>query len=72
MDGKLKIIDIAVPRDANIESKYRKKVNHYKDLAIELSRLWQRRVTIIPIIVGSLGCVKSNLDKVLKLFQLVP
>ena len=66
VDNKVKIIDIAVPWDANIESKYREKVDHYKDLAIELSRLWQKQVTIIPVIVGSLGCVKSNLDKALK------
>ena len=66
MDSRVKIIDIAVPWDANIESKYREKIDHYKDLAIELSRVWQKWVTIIPIIVGSLGCVKSNLDKALK------
>ena len=28
--------------------------------------LWQKRITIIPIIVGSLECVKSNLDKAQK------
>ena len=66
MDSRVKIIDIAVPWDANIESKYREKIDHYNDLAIELSRLWQKRVTIIPIIFGSLGSVKSNLDKTLK------
>ena len=59
-------MDIAVPWDANIEIEYREKIDHYKDLAIELSRIWQKRETIIPIIVGSLGCVKSNLDKALK------
>ena len=64
---KVKITDIAVLLDTNIESKYREKVDHYKDLDIELSRLWQKQVIIIiPIIVGSLGCVKSNLHKALK------
>ena len=52
--------------DTNIESKYREKVDHYKDLDIELSRLWLKQVIIIPIIVGSLWCVKSNLHKALK------
>ena len=33
---------------------------------IELSRIWHKQVIIIPIIVGSLGCVKSNLHKALK------
>ena len=63
---RVKITDIAVLSDTNIESKYREKVDHYKDLDIELSRLWQKQVIIIPIIVGSLGCVKSNLYKALK------
>ena len=68
VDNRVKIIDTAVPWDANIKSKYREKVDHYKDLAIELSKLWQKQVIIIiiPVIVGSLGCVKSNLDKALK------
>ena len=55
-----------MPWDATIGRQYREKVDRYKDLAIELSRLWQRQVTIIPIIVCSLGWVKSNLNKALK------
>ena len=65
----VKIMDIAVLWDVNIESKskYREKVDHYKDLAIMLFRLWQKQATIIiPIIVGSLGRVKSSLHKALK------
>ena len=45
VESRVKIIDIAVLWDANIESKYVEKVDHYKDLAIELSRLWQKQVT---------------------------
>ena len=51
--------------DANIESTYREKVDHYKNLAIELSRLAEAGNNN-PIIVVLLGCVKSNLDKALK------
>ena len=39
VDSRVKIIDIAVLWDANVESKYREKVDHYKHLAIELSSL---------------------------------
>ena len=45
VDSRVKIIDIAVLWDANIESKYGEKVDHYKYLAIELSSLEQKRVT---------------------------
>ena len=30
---------IAVPWDVNIESEHREKIDHFKDLAIELSRV---------------------------------
>ena len=39
VDSRVKIIDIAVLWDANIESKYGEKVDQYKYLAIELSSL---------------------------------
>ena len=39
VDSRVKITDIAVLWDANVESKYREKVDHYKHLAIELSSL---------------------------------
>ena len=47
---------------------YIEKADHYKDLAKKLFMLSQKRVTIIiiSIIVGSLACVKSSLDKALK------
>ena len=45
VDSRVKIIDIAVLWDANIESKYGENVGHCKDLAIELSWLWKRWVT---------------------------
>ena len=43
VDNRVKIIYIAMPWDASIESEYREKVDHYKDLDIELLRLWQNK-----------------------------
>ena len=59
-----KIIDVAV--DANIDSKCNEKVDNYNDLDLKLARLWHKRTMIIPIIVGSLECIKNNLEKALK------
>ena len=59
-----KIIDVAV--DANIDSKCNEKVDNYNDLDLKLARLWHKRTMIIPITVGSLGCIKNNLEKALK------
>ena len=45
---------------------HRHQHHHHKDLAIELSRLWQKRATVIPILVGSLGCIKGNQNKTIQ------
>ena len=38
----------------------------YQDLKIELQRLWNTSVEIIPIVVGALGAISSNLQKYLQ------
>ena len=46
---------------------YMEKADHYKDLAKKLFMFWQKQGNnIISIIVESLACVKSSLDKALK------
>ena len=46
---------------------YMEKADHYKDLAKKLFMFWQKRGNnIISIIIESLACVKSSLDKALK------
>jgi len=60
VDNITKIIDVVVPQDADIDIKYKEKVDHYKDLALELARLRHKWPMIIPIIVGSLGCMEKQ------------
>ena len=60
-----KIVDFAVPADYRIKLKECEKKDKYPDLARELKKLWNMKVTIIPIVIGDLGTVTKGLLKVL-------
>ena len=49
-----KIVDFAVPADHRIKLKEYEKKDKYLDLARELKKLWNMKVTIILIVIGAL------------------
>ena len=60
------IIDVACPNDANLDSKKTEKLRKYQELRLEISRLWNKKTTIIPIIIGALGSIPGDLKKQLE------
>ena len=56
-----KIVDFAVPVDHRIKLKECEKKDKYFDLARELKKLWNMKVTIILIVIGALGTVTKGL-----------
>ena len=56
-------MDFAVPAEHRIKLKECEKKDKYLDLAIELKKLWNMKVTIIPIVIGSFGAVTKELLK---------
>ena len=60
-DRICKIIDFAVPGDSRIEEKEKNKVEKYQDLGRELQKIWNVKVKIIPLVVGSLGAIPNSL-----------
>ncbi len=50
-----KIVDFAVPADLRIKLKDCEKKDKYLDLARELKKLWNMKITIVPIVIGALG-----------------
>ena len=52
-----KIVDFAVLADHRIKLKECEKKSKYLDLARELKKLWNMKVTIIPIVIGAFGTV---------------
>ena len=55
-----KIVDFAVPADHRINLKESEK---YLDLARELKKLWNMKVTIVPIVIGALSTITEGLLK---------
>ena len=58
-----KIVDFAVPADHRINLKESEKKDKYLDLARELKKLWNMKVTIVPIVIGALGTITKGLLK---------
>ena len=56
-----KIVDFAVLADHRIKLKEKEKKDKYLDLARELKKLWNMKVTIIPIVIGAFGTVTKGL-----------
>lgn len=54
------IIDVAVPHDGNIIEKEAEKRLKYKDLQIEVQRMWGMKCEVIPIIIGATGAISKN------------
>ena len=61
-----KIIDFAFPGDSRIEEKEKDKIEKYQDLGTELQKIWTVKVKIIPLVVGSLGAIRTQFGNRLK------
>ena len=61
-----KIADFAVPADHRIKLKECKKKDKYLDLARELKKVWNMKVTVIPIVIGAFGTVIKRLLMILE------
>ena len=59
-------MDFAVPADHRIKPKGCEKKDEYLDIARELKKQWNMKVTIIPIVIGALGAVTKGLLKELE------
>ena len=58
-----KIVNFAVLADHRIIPKENEKKDKYLDLATELKKLWNMKVTIVPTVIGAFGTVTKELLK---------
>jgi hypothetical protein len=56
------LIDIAIPDDSNVNTIEAEKLSKYKELEIEVSRIWNVRTKIVLIIIAALGTIKNGFD----------
>lgn len=58
-----KIINFAVPGDSRIKTKEKEKIETYQDLRRELEKIWNVRVKIIPLVLGALGAIPKQFNR---------
>jgi hypothetical protein len=58
------LIDVAIPSDKNVIQKETEKKLKYKNLSIEIQKMWNMKCFVIPVIIGATGIVSKR--KVLK------
>jgi len=57
------LIDFAVPGDRNVIKKEAEKILKYKDLTIEIQRMWNAKTKVIPVIIGATGTISKSFRK---------
>ena len=62
-DKKCTLIDVAIPSDENTSTKVSEKLSKFKDLEIEITRMWQMEAEIIPVVVGVLRAIKKGSER---------
>jgi len=55
------LMDVAIPADRNVVQKEAEKKLKYKNLCIEIQRMWNLKCTIVPVIIGATGIVTRSL-----------
>ena len=55
--------DMAVPSDQNMSLNEFQKVSKYRDLEIEVTKMWKLKTKVIPEVIGALGMIKNGKKK---------
>ncbi|XP_050501336.1 uncharacterized protein LOC126881234 [Diabrotica virgifera virgifera] len=61
------LIDVAIPNNNNLRSKFTEKIAKYRDLEIQIRRQWRMQSTqTIPIVMSTTGVIPKNLLESIK------
>jgi hypothetical protein len=63
------LIDVAIPSDKSAIQKEAENKLKYKNLSIEIQRMWNMKCFVIPVIIGATGIVSKSLKKIWKQYQ---
>jgi hypothetical protein len=59
------LIDVAIPGDRNVIKKTAEKILKYKDLIIEMQRMWNVKTKVTPVTRGATGTISKSFRKYL-------
>ena len=57
------LLDMAIPSDRNTSVTVAEKLSKYKDLEIEITKMWGLKTTAVPVVIGALGAVNKGIEK---------
>jgi len=57
------LIDVAKSGDRNVIKKEAEKILKYKDLTIEIQRMWNVKSKVIPVIIEATGTISKSFRK---------
>jgi len=61
--GTCMLIDVAISGDRNVIKKEAEKILKYKDLKIEIQRMWNVKTKAMRVIIGANGTVSKSFRK---------
>ena len=59
--NKCLTIDVTCPVDNKLILKRNKNLDNNSELRLEITRMWDKETSIVPIIIGALGSIPNNL-----------
>jgi hypothetical protein len=57
------LIGVSISGDRNVIKKEADKILKYKDLTIEIQRMWNVKTEVIPVIIGATGTISKSFRK---------
>jgi hypothetical protein len=57
------LIDVAISGDRNVIKKDAENYLKYKDVTIEIQRMWKVKTRVIPVIIGATGTISKSFRK---------
>ena len=57
------VIDVAISGNRNVIKKEAEKILKYKDLTIEIRRMWNVKTKVIPVVIGVTGTISNSFRK---------
>ncbi|CAH3038514.1 unnamed protein product, partial [Porites lobata] len=61
-DKSCLLIDMTITLDTNTSVKTTEKLTKYKDLEIEVERMWGLKTTTVQVVMGALGTIKKDME----------
>ena len=63
------LIYVAISGDRNVIKMEAEKILIYKNLTIEIQRMWKVKTRVIPVIIGATGTISKSFRKYLATYQ---